>query len=105
MALSIKNLVNHGYTPEQATFIREALLKFEAKHSKWVRPEKTFKKISEFLNKFGVQRIPAGTNQKSPEIMYIDTGDMYDTTLMWVNNHVSIGYVAYIIERGNYPDP
>lgn len=105
MALSIKNLTNHGFTLEQANFIREALLKYEAKNSKWVRPVRTFRIISEFLEQFGVQRIPAGTNQKSPEITYIDTGDLYDTTLMWVNNHVSIGYVAYLLERGNYPDP
>ena len=54
------------------------------------------------LGTFGVEYIPAGSNAQSPEITYLNTGDSYDLTVLYVNGHFTIGSWGDIVERGNY---
>jgi hypothetical protein len=58
--------------------------------------------ISEIIGGFGVEHIPAGRNSKSPSITYVNMGDTYRTTLLWVNGKFRIGDWGSIVERGNY---
>lgn len=54
------------------------------------------------LGTFGVEHIPAGYNKRSPEITYLNTGDTYDLTLLYVNGRFRLGCLGDIVERGNY---
>lgn len=54
------------------------------------------------LGTFGVEYIPAGSNKRSPAITYLNTGDCYDLTLMYVNGRFRLGCWGDIVERGNY---
>lgn len=68
--------------------VRDALLVTEA-----ARPE---------LGTFGVEHIAQGHNRRSPEIEYLNAGDTYDLTLMYVNGRFVVGTWGDIVERGNY---
>lgn len=54
------------------------------------------------LGTSGVEYIPAGSNRRSPEITYLNTGDSYDLTLMHVNGRFRLGCWGDLVERGNY---
>jgi hypothetical protein len=58
---------------------------------------------SEITECHGVEYIEAGSNRKSPAIEYVNAGDTYSATLMYVSGR---GYVVgdwgTIVERGNY---
>ena len=58
--------------------------------------------VSWIIGGFGVEHIPAGRNSKSPSITYVNMGDTYKTTLLWVNGKFRIGDWGSIVERGNY---
>jgi hypothetical protein len=50
-----------------------------------------------------VETIPHGHNAKSPTIHYVNTGDTYRTTLMYVcGRGYVVGAWGDIVERGNY---
>jgi hypothetical protein len=51
---------------------------------------------------YGVEYIPAGHNAKSPAIEYINLGDTYITTLMYINGSYKVCSWGDIAERGNY---
>ena len=51
---------------------------------------------------FGVEYIPEGHNSKSPSIEYVNLGDTYNCTLMYLNGHYVVGDWGTIVERGNY---
>lgn len=57
---------------------------------------------SEILNLHGAESIPAGSNQRSPEIVYANTGDSYGTTIMVVNGEIRVGNWGDLVERGSY---
>ena len=57
---------------------------------------------NEVLGTFGVEYIPRGDNERSPAIMYCDTGDTYGQTLMLVAGHFRVGDWGWYVERGNY---
>lgn len=57
---------------------------------------------SAIMEQFGYEKIPAGRNQKSPAIEYVNTGDPYTNTLLFVNGNFSVGNWGSIVERGNY---
>jgi hypothetical protein len=61
-------------------------------------------KIDVILGTHGVEYIPAGHNAKSPAIDYCNTGDTYDTTVLWVHGGVGfrIGNWGSYVEAGNY---
>lgn len=54
------------------------------------------------IGTFGVEHINAGTNAKSPAIDYLNTGDSYDLTLLYIRGRFRVGCWGYIVERGNY---
>ena len=51
---------------------------------------------------FGVEHIPHGSNQRSPAIDYLNAGDTYDLTLLYVRGQFRAGCWGDIVERGNY---
>lgn len=54
------------------------------------------------LGTFGVEHIDAGTNARSPAIDYLNTGDSYDLTLLYIRGRFRVGCWGDIVERGNY---
>lgn len=54
------------------------------------------------LGTFGVEYIPQGHNRRSPEIEYLNAGDTYAATLLYVNGRFRVGCWGDIVERGNY---
>lgn len=100
---TVKFMMNVGFTEDQAKFIRTAIQKyFDRNWLRLPRPTRTLQKISDYLNHCGVESIPAGTNQKSPDITYVNTGESDGTTVMWINHRFVIGNWGSIVERGNY---
>jgi hypothetical protein len=56
----------------------------------------------ELCDTYGVEYIPRGSNSKSPAIEYLNTGDTYTTTLLFVKSRYRVGCYGDIVERGNY---
>jgi hypothetical protein len=54
------------------------------------------------LGTFGVEYIARGTNQRSPAITYLNTGDSCDLTVLYVNGRFRVGTWGDIVERGSY---
>jgi hypothetical protein len=54
------------------------------------------------LGTFGVEHIYRGSNKRSPSIDYLNTGDSYELTIMYVRGRFRIGCWGDIVERGNY---
>lgn len=54
------------------------------------------------IGTFGVEHVSAGQNKRSPAIDYLNTGDLYDLTLVRTNDRYRIACVGDMIERGNY---
>lgn len=54
------------------------------------------------LGTFGIECIPKGNNRKSPSITYLNTGDTYGLTILYVNSRFNIGSWGDIVEKGNY---
>ena len=50
----------------------------------------------------GVEYTPAGHNAKSPAIEYLNAGDTYAATLLYVNGSYRVGCWGDIVERGKY---
>lgn len=68
--------------------VRDAMLVVEA-----ARPD---------LGTFGVEHIEKGSNQRSPAIEYLNSGDAYTETLLYVRGRFVVGCWGDIVERGNY---
>ena len=54
------------------------------------------------LGTFGVEHTPAGNNRRSPAFDYLNAGDSYELTLMYINGRFRVGCWGDIVERGNY---
>ena len=54
------------------------------------------------LGTFGVEGIQQGHNRRSPAIDYLNAGDTYTTTLMYVRGRFVVGDWGSIVERGAY---
>ena len=54
------------------------------------------------LDGCGVEHIPAGRNAKSPAITYVNMGDTYTPTIVWVRGRYRVCCWGDIVERGNY---
>lgn len=67
-----------------------------------VSVEKCLNDISEITDDFGYYWIAPGHNEKSPEIHFVNKGDTYETTILFVNGNFRIGCWGDIVERGNY---
>lgn len=59
-------------------------------------------RICEIIDAYGVEYIPQGKNKRSPAITYVNLGDTYDTTVLFVKGRFRIGSWGDIVERGNY---
>lgn len=58
--------------------------------------------INEVLGAHGVEHIPQGNNAISPEIDYVNRGDTYTNTIMFMRGRYVVGNWGSIVERGNY---
>lgn len=54
------------------------------------------------LSTFGVEGMQEGNNQRSPGFDYLNTGDSYELTIMYIRGRFRIGCWGDIVERGNY---
>lgn len=50
----------------------------------------------------GVEYISPGHNEKSPAIEFLNTGDPYTATLLFIRGVYRVGCWGDIVERGNY---
>ena len=98
---SIKKLTN-AFGAEKAQTIRKLMERFHDKNPLGCRPTRTMDAISDVLNGSGVEYIEAGAGAKSPAIYYVNMGDTYDTTVMWVRGRFRVGSWGDIVENGNY---
>ena len=102
MIPSVKTIVTIGCSPDTAVKIREIIQDFEASYPLGTRPTKTLNRIGVLLGNPEVCSIPKGNNAKSPSIYYVNAGDTYSTTMMWVNGRFKVGNWGSIVERGHY---
>lgn len=59
--------------------------------------------INEIIGGSGIEYIGEGSNKNSPSFDYINTGDMYNPTIVrFSDGRYRVKCVADIIERGNY---
>lgn len=104
MAVSLKTLVNRlRIDIEDAKSIRRRMRLYEAfPYAPEHDIESALEDISRILRMFGAEHIPAGSNQKSPEIYYVNTGRSYQQTILFINGRFRCGDWGSIVESGNY---
>lgn len=96
MVPSVKTMIRHGFTEEQATHIRRLMRRFVERHGRKlrpVRPTRTLGLINEVLEGYGVENI------EEHDLLYVNLGDTYDTTVLWVNGRFRIGSWGAVLER------
>ena len=54
------------------------------------------------LGTFGVEYTAKGKGRKSPAITYLNSGDTYESTILFINGQFRIGCWGDYVERGNY---
>ncbi|CAB5237914.1 hypothetical protein UFOVP142_5 [uncultured Caudovirales phage] len=54
------------------------------------------------LGTYGAEVIGRGRNRRSPEITYLNTGNPYGMTIMYIRGKFRVGDWGDIVERGNY---
>ncbi len=100
---TIKAMQSRGFTLEQSTSVRAEMERFHERHWRGgVRPVKTLERINAIIDGHGVEHIQRGHNARSPAIDYVNAGDPYDNTVMFVSGRFIIGCWGDIVERGNY---
>lgn len=102
MIPSLKTITS-AFGAEKATEVRRLMERFHTRNDVGIRPTHTLAKIDQIIKGYGVEYIGKGRNQKSPSIMYVNMGDTYDTTVMWVRGRFVVGDWGSIVERGDYP--
>lgn len=59
--------------------------------------------LNDLLEGHGVEGQSAGTNAKSPQFKYVNMGDTYDMTIMYIYGRgFKVSDWGTIVERGNY---
>jgi hypothetical protein len=87
---------------DQSARDRAKLIRAVLENSALKRCEK-LEEVSGILNLHGHEYIDAGKGQKSPAIEYVNSGDTYKVTLLYVHGRgFKVGCWGDIIERGNY---
>ncbi len=76
------------YNSHNSFAVRDALLKTEKRFTD--------------LGTFGVEYIAKGHNSKSPSITYLNSGDTYTLTILYVRGQFRVGCWGNIVERGRY---
>jgi len=64
--------------------------------------EKRLCALDNVAGTYGVEYVRQGHNQKSPSFHYLNTGDLYNTTLVRVNERYVVTYPAYFIDWRSY---
>jgi hypothetical protein len=59
-------------------------------------------KLDAIIGGYGVEFIPAGTGSRSPSIRYVNLGDTYETTVLYMRGQFRIGCWGDVVERGQY---
>ena len=54
------------------------------------------------IGTFGVEYIPEGRGDRSPAVDYLNSGDTYADTLLYVRGRFTVGNWGDIVERGDY---
>ena len=100
---SVKLMVSRGFKQDEAEKIRARMEVYRKKYP-WgnKRPINALGDICTIMDGNQVEDQPAGSNQKSPAFLYVNMGDTYDTTVLWVNGNFVISNAGYFYERGNY---
>ena len=95
---SVKTLLQIAHSLEDAKAIRGILenVRFGPVSKAMERCEKHCSRA------YGVEMIRGGTQRNSPDILYLNTGDPYTLTLMYVNRRFVVGCWGDIVERGKY---
>jgi len=99
MIPSFKKL-SESFGPLKAKIVRKIMENFHNRGRSGCY--KTMEQIDVVLNGHGVEFIDAGKGRKSPAITYVNMGDTYDCTVMWVNGSFRVGCWGDIVEQGNY---
>lgn len=59
--------------------------------------------LNDLLNGYGVEFQSAGTNAKSPQFEYVNMGDTYTATILYINGRgFKVTNCGTVIEKGNY---
>ena len=58
--------------------------------------------VSDIIGGFGAEYIQKGHNLKSPAMTYVNMGDTYRVTIIYVNGHFRIGCWGNTVEAGHY---
>jgi hypothetical protein len=100
---SVKLMVSRGFKQDEAEKIRTRMENYRKNYPFGdKRPTHTMDCIDKIMDGNGVEDQPAGSNQKSPAFLYVNMGDTYDTTVLWVGGNFVISNAGYFYERGNY---
>ena len=100
---SVNTMVKRGFTLEQSKSVRAEMERFQDQYWRGgVRPTKTLERINAIIGGYGVEYIPRGHNARSPAIEYVNAGDPYADTVMFVSGRFIVGCWGDIVERGNY---
>ena len=91
----------------RAAMILDAKLNFFERTPAQIR--RTLETINAAIDGCGVEYIPAGRGSRSPAIYYVNLGDTYDTTALYVKTNrggaggcFRVGSWGDIVERGSY---
>jgi 2',3'-cyclic-nucleotide 2'-phosphodiesterase (5'-nucleotidase family) len=101
MIPSIETLTD-AFGPAKGPVVHHLMQKFFERNAPGCYPNKTMDHIDAVLNGHGVEFIGEGHDDESPAITYVNMGDSYDTTVMWVDGEFRVGSWGDIVEQGNY---
>lgn len=105
---TIKKIRRAGNPIDAATAasIRKLMEDAESKGYDFAHPHRAAKiamnKIDSILGGYGVGFIPSGDGARSPSIRYVNLGDTYDCTVLFVRGQFRVGSWGDIVERGSY---
>lgn len=105
MAVSVKTLVNRCYDIDRsvAKKIRDIMIECERTSCRTDADiTSALYAISPLIGGFGCEYVARGRNSRSPEIHYVNTGDMYSATILFVNGRFRCCCLGDVIEKGDY---
>ena len=89
-----------------AAAVRAAMERAESTAFDFAHPHRAARRAMEtidgLIGGYGVEYIPAGAGNRSPSIRYVNLGDTYETTILYVRGRFRVGCWGDIVERGNY---
>jgi hypothetical protein len=89
-----------------AVAVRKAMERAESTAFDFAHPHRSARRAMETIDGLvgghGVEYIPAGSGNRSPSIRYVNLGDTYETTILYVRGRFRVGCWGDIVERGNY---